>query len=60
MVGNDFMNWKDVQMGEDLKVFGRSYRIVACDEFTKVSKHSLTLNVFLEFSRRSWSFYEGI
>uniref|UniRef100_A0A914QDJ0 DM10 domain-containing protein n=1 Tax=Panagrolaimus davidi TaxID=227884 RepID=A0A914QDJ0_9BILA len=34
-IGNDFLTWKDIKVGEDLILFGRAYRIVSCDGFTK-------------------------
>uniref|UniRef100_A0A1I7RK22 DM10 domain-containing protein n=2 Tax=Bursaphelenchus xylophilus TaxID=6326 RepID=A0A1I7RK22_BURXY len=34
-VGTDYLDWKDVHVGEDLVLFGRKYRIVGCDDFTK-------------------------
>ncbi|KAE9548882.1 hypothetical protein FO519_007907 [Halicephalobus sp. NKZ332] len=34
-VGNDYLSWKDIQIGEDIVLFGRTYRIINCDEFTK-------------------------
>jgi hypothetical protein len=37
-VGDDFLNWKDFgKIGHDIKMFGRDYRIVSCDDFTRVS-----------------------
>ncbi|CAD5227967.1 unnamed protein product [Bursaphelenchus okinawaensis] len=35
MVGTDYVDWKDVHIGQDLTLFGKKYRIVGCDEFTK-------------------------
>uniref|UniRef100_A0AC34REY5 DM10 domain-containing protein n=1 Tax=Panagrolaimus sp. JU765 TaxID=591449 RepID=A0AC34REY5_9BILA len=34
-VGNDYLSWKDIRIGEDVVLFGRTYRVVSCDEFTK-------------------------
>uniref|UniRef100_A0A7E4VHE4 EF-hand domain-containing protein 1 n=1 Tax=Panagrellus redivivus TaxID=6233 RepID=A0A7E4VHE4_PANRE len=34
-VGNEYLTWKDIHIGEDLKMFGRTYRVVSCDPFTK-------------------------
>ncbi|KAI6191484.1 Uncharacterized domain DM10 and Protein of unknown function DUF1126 repeat-containing protein [Aphelenchoides bicaudatus] len=34
-VGEDFLTYRDFKIGKDLKMFGRNYRIVACDDFTR-------------------------
>ena len=34
-VGNDCLSWKDIKIGEDIVLFGRTYRIINCDDFTK-------------------------
>lgn len=36
-IGEDYLTWKDFKIGQDIKMFGRNYRIVSCDEFTRVS-----------------------
>uniref|UniRef100_A0A8C5TKP6 EF-hand domain containing 1 n=1 Tax=Malurus cyaneus samueli TaxID=2593467 RepID=A0A8C5TKP6_9PASS len=32
----DFYHWKDLNLGIDLHIYGRTYRLVNCDAFTKV------------------------
>uniref|UniRef100_A0A914CDT3 DM10 domain-containing protein n=1 Tax=Acrobeloides nanus TaxID=290746 RepID=A0A914CDT3_9BILA len=32
---NDFLSWRDFEIGKDVELFGRKYRMVSCDGFTK-------------------------
>lgn len=32
----DYYHWKDLNLGIDLTMYGRTYRLVNCDSFTKV------------------------
>lgn len=32
----DYYHWKDLNLGIDLTIYGRTYRLVNCDSFTKV------------------------
>ena len=34
-IGHDYLTWKDIKVGEDVKLFGRNYRNVSCDALTK-------------------------
>ncbi|KAH7728038.1 Protein Y49A10A.1 [Aphelenchoides avenae] len=34
-IGSEYLTWRDLRVGEDITLFGRKYRIVACNEFTK-------------------------
>uniref|UniRef100_A0AC35UIM7 DM10 domain-containing protein n=1 Tax=Rhabditophanes sp. KR3021 TaxID=114890 RepID=A0AC35UIM7_9BILA len=34
-IGNDHLSWRDLNIGEDLNIFGQTYHITSCDEFTK-------------------------
>lgn len=40
-VGEDYLTYKDFKIGKDLKMFGRNYRVVSCDAFTRVTLHLL-------------------
>uniref|UniRef100_A0A915E7Q8 DM10 domain-containing protein n=1 Tax=Ditylenchus dipsaci TaxID=166011 RepID=A0A915E7Q8_9BILA len=35
IIGPNVLTWKDLKIGEDVVMFGRSYRVVSCDTFTK-------------------------
>ena len=45
----DYYQWKDLNLGMDLKVYGVKYHITQCDVYTKV-QNSLVCNLFLCFS----------
>jgi len=32
---NDFISWEDINLGQNLYVYGRVFRVVDCDEFTR-------------------------
>ncbi|KAI6209224.1 Uncharacterized domain DM10 and Protein of unknown function DUF1126 repeat-containing protein [Aphelenchoides besseyi] len=34
-VGEEHLTWKDIKIGHDINLFGKNYRVVACDDFTK-------------------------
>lgn len=33
----DYINWQDLNVGQDIDLFSRTYRITACDHHTRVS-----------------------
>lgn len=36
---NDFYNWRDLNLGENLVIYGTNYRICDCDQFTRVEEN---------------------
>lgn len=38
----DYYHWKDLNVGIDLPIYGRTYRLVNCDSFTKVCSREST------------------
>ncbi|KAI1712114.1 DUF1126 PH-like domain-containing protein [Ditylenchus destructor] len=38
-VGLNYVTWKDLKVGEDINLFGKVYRLVSCDAFTKNFLH---------------------
>ncbi|XP_066172854.1 EF-hand domain-containing protein 1 [Sylvia atricapilla] len=41
----DYYHWKDLNLGIDLTIYGRTYRLVNCDAFTKVFLESQGIEV---------------
>ena len=46
---NHFYNWRDLNLGENLTIYGTIYRICDCDQFTRVEEIFLCL-IFLQES----------
>ncbi|VDN59199.1 unnamed protein product [Dracunculus medinensis] len=44
--GRDYLHWSDLNVGQDVQLFSKTYRLTSCDQFTKnfLEKNGIKLN----------------
>jgi hypothetical protein len=59
---NDFITWRDINIGINLHVYGRVFRVVDCDEFTRVfyQENGVELNAPEQAPNDNFDYYTSI